>query len=166
AVAAGVGADGVAARRRPDPHAARVAPVRTTTLRGVGAVGLLGVGIVHALWASGSTWPASSAEALGEAVVGSSTGMPAPGAAWVVAVGAVGAAGVVAGGGADRPVAVAVRRTVGAGILTRGVLGGVVACRILGLPSPGPRFRSLDRAAYRPVCLVLGAAILGSARRP
>lgn len=133
--------------------------------RVVAAVGLVSVGVLHGIWASGSSWPAKSRAELADATVGSASAPPAPVATAVVAAMAT-AAGIVAGGAlGDRPIAVLARRATGLALLTRAAAGGVVACRALGLPEPGDRFRAFDARFYRPLCLVLGIAVLVGARR-
>ncbi|MGH3703532.1 MAG: DUF3995 domain-containing protein [Agromyces sp.] len=133
--------------------------------RAVAAVGLVGVGVLHAAWASGSSWPAKSRAELADATVGSTTAAPAPVATATVAAMAT-AAGIIVGGAlGDRPIAVLARRAAGLALLTRAAVGGVVAGRVLGLPDPSDRFRTLDARFYRPLCLVLGAAALVGARR-
>ncbi|GAA1780980.1 DUF3995 domain-containing protein [Agromyces lapidis] len=135
------------------------------TSRVIAALGLVGVGALHAAWASGSSWPARSRRELAEAVVGSDAA-PAPLPTAVVAVAAT-AAGIVAGGAlGDRSIAVAGRRAAGAALLARAVVGGPAACRVLGLPEPSDRFRDLDARVYRPLCVVLGVAAILGARRP
>lgn len=134
--------------------------------RVVAAVGLVSVGVLHGIWASGSSWPAKSRAELADATVGSASAPPAPIATAVVAAMAT-AAGIVAGGAlGDRPIAVLARRATGLALLTRAAAGGVVvACRALGLPEPGDRFRAFDARFYRPLCLVLGITALVGARR-
>ena len=133
--------------------------------RAVAAVGLVSVGVLHGIWAGGSSWPAKSRAELADATVGSTSVEPAPIATAVVAVMAT-AAGIVAGGAlGDRPIAVLARRGAGVVLLTRAAAGGIVAGKALGLPDPSERFRTLDARFYRPLCLVLGAAALVGARR-
>ncbi|MFJ4165466.1 DUF3995 domain-containing protein [Microbacterium sp. NPDC089698] len=136
--------------------------------RVVGAAGLAAVGLLHVLWAAGSSWPARDADALADAVVGSAH-VPAAGPTAGVAALALGGAAIVSGAGGDRPVARLIRAGAAAALLARGLAGGVVATRVLRLPDPSARFRDLDRLVYRPLCLVLGAAVawgsLGRIRR-
>ncbi|MFF2272201.1 DUF3995 domain-containing protein [Agromyces sp. NPDC058136] len=142
----------------------RIAAAAVRTSRAVAAVGLVGVGALHAAWASGSSWPARSRRELADAVVGSDAA-PAPLATAAVAVAAT-AGGIVAGGAlGDRPIAVVGRRAAGLALIARAVVGGPVACRLLGLPEPSDRFRKLDARWYRPLCAVLGVAALLGARR-
>ncbi len=139
------------------PGTSRVAAV-------LAAAGLMGVSAVHALWAAGSTWPARDDRALAELVVGSET-MPPRAASAAVALGAAAAALCVAGVGGTRRPATGARLLIGAGLLGRAAVGGVVAARMLGLPEPGTRFRAADARLYRPLCAVLGVAALLSARQ-
>lgn len=140
-------------------------PRQTKTLLAAGAaLGLASVSVVHALWATGSSWPAHDERQLAELVVGSPS-MPAREASAVVALGTAVAALCIAGVGGNSAIAVLTRRAVGAGLLTRGLAGGVVAAELLGLPVPGSRFRELDTTVYRPLCLALGATTFASARR-
>lgn len=133
--------------------------------RAVAAVGLVSVGVLHAIWASGASWPAKSRAELADATVGSTSAQPAPVATAAVAATAT-VAGIVAGGAlGDRPIAVLARRVAGVALLSRAAAGGVLAGKALGLPDPSERFRTLDARFYRPLCLVLGAAALVGARR-
>lgn len=143
----------------------KVGTVVGRTSRVVAAVGLVGVGVLHAVWASGSSWPARSRRELADAVVGSAA-MPAPLPTVAVSVAAI-SGGLVAGGAlGDRPVAAAGRGAVGLALILRAAAGGELACRVLGLPAPSDRFRHLDARFYRPLCAVLGVAVLAGARRP
>lgn len=135
------------------------------TARSVGSTGLLTVGALHAVWASGSSWPAKNSKKLSEAVVGSSYGLPGENAAAGVAAAAIGG-GLIAGGafGEGRGI-VALRRLIGLGLLARGVVSEDTANDLLGLPQSGKRFRELDQRYYRPICAVLGVAVLLGARQ-
>ncbi|PRA97841.1 DUF3995 domain-containing protein [Microbacterium sp. MYb64] len=133
--------------------------------RAVGAVGLAAVGVLHLVWAAGSPWPARDAAALADAVVGSEH-VPAAGPTVGVAVLALGGAAVVGGAGGAGPIARLIRAGAAGALIARGLAGGVAATKALRLPDPSARFRRLDRVVYRPVCLVLGAAVaLGSLGR-
>ena len=123
-------------------------------------LGLAGVSALHLVWASGSHWPARSERALADAVAGSRR-MPPPAASAVVGVGAaVAAAWVPAARGRLGALGTGL---IGAGLLARGVAGGVVAARALGMPETSRRFRRLDERWYRPLCLVLGTAAMSTA---
>ena len=140
-------------------------PLLPTVLSAAAALGLAGISAVHVVWATGSSWPARNERNLAESVV-SADRMPPPVASALVALGLAGAALCVAGVGGQTSFAVTVRRVIGAGLLTRGLLSSTMTTRMaLGLSEPGPRFRELDTRLYRPLCLVLAAATLLSARR-
>ncbi|MBK0422721.1 DUF3995 domain-containing protein [Leucobacter sp. CSA2] len=134
--------------------------------RAVAWAGLTGVGVLHLVWASGSSWPERNRRRLGEAVVGSRGVFPSTAATATVGALLLGA-GAVAGGslGEGRGVTAA-RRFIGAALLARAALGGGASAAMLGLPPVGKRFTRLDRERYRPLCLTLGAATLvGAAPR-
>ncbi|GAA1784300.1 DUF3995 domain-containing protein [Leucobacter iarius] len=127
--------------------------------------GLTAVGALHLAWASGSPWPAKNRKRLAESVVGNAAALPEPTATAVVGATAL-VGGAIAGGAlGESGVAVAVRRTGGAVLLARAAFGGDAALAVLGLPPAGKRFRELDRRFYRPLCGVLGAAMIIAARR-
>ncbi len=133
--------------------------------RFVGWAGLTGAGALHAIWASGSPWPAKNSKRLGEAVVGSSKALPSPTATWVVAGAAFTGGAIAAGGLGEGRAVVGFRRLMGLGLLTRAAAGGDAALSVLGLPAPGKRFRELDQRYYRPLFGVLGLAILLGAKK-
>lgn len=128
-------------------------------IRFCAALGLIGAGAMHALWATGSAWPARDRKRLADAMVGSPN-MPPAAACLVVAAGLSAAGVLVAGAGGDRRAAVRARTATGLALIARGVAGGAVAGKLLRLPSPSARFRSLDSRFYRPGCCALGAATL------
>lgn len=138
---------------------------RVTIPRLVAWAGLTAAGVLHAIWASGSPWPAKNRRRLGEAVVGNAKAMPEAEATWAVAGAAFTGAALVAGGFGEGRVAVGLRRLMGAGLVARAALGGDAALAALGLPPAGKRFRELDRRYYRPLFAVLGLAVLAGARR-
>jgi len=130
----------------------------TTDARVVATAGLLTVGLLHGAWAAGTSWPAPSARALADAVVGAPS-PPARVPTVVVAAGLTGAAALVAGG-AGRPRWVrACLRALAAVLVARAVMGGVVVAEALTGRHPSAVFRRLDRVLYRPLCLVLGVAV-------
>lgn len=139
----------------------------TAVVRGariISGVGLMAVGGLHALWATGSHWPARSRERLAEAVIGSDEAFPGAVPTAVVAGGAL-ASGVVAVGAlGDTRLAVRWRRLAGVGLLVRAAVGGDVALAVLGRPAAGEKFITLDNRVYRPLCAVLGIAALVGAR--
>lgn len=131
----------------------------------VGWAGLTAAGALHAVWASGSPWPAKDVEQLGEAVVGNAEAMPDARATWVVAAAAVCGGAIAAGGLGEGRVAVGLRRLIGLGMCVRAALGGGPALKVLGLPPAGEEFRELDRRYYRPLFGVIGWAIFASAKK-
>lgn len=137
----------------------------TRTARSVGSTGLLAVGALHLVWASGSPWPAKNSKRLSEAVVGNSNVMPGTVATAGVAAVALGG-GLIAGGAlGEGCIVVSLRRLMGIGLLARAVVNEQLLMDALGLPTSGKRFRKLDQQYYRPLCAVLGVSLLVSARQ-
>ena len=128
-------------------------------VRVAGVAGLAGVSVLHAVWATGSPWPARSAHDLAEAVVGQADAVPGAFPTDLVAAGTAGAgllaAGAFGGGSLQRGGV----RLVAALFGLRAALGGEVALTVLKLPPAGPRFRTLDRRYYRPAAAALGAVL-------
>ncbi len=131
----------------------------------VSGVGLGAVAALHAAWASGSTWPARNRQELAEAVVGNRNALPDRRATAAVAGIAGVAAVTTAGAFGESTALVRGRRLVGVALLGRAALGGDVALALLGMPPAGKRFLALDDRWYRPLCAVLGVAVLAGARR-
>lgn len=127
--------------------------------------GLTAVGALHLAWAAGSPWPEKNRKRLAESVVGNSNALPDTGATAAVGAAAI-VAGAVAGGAlGDGRAVVAVRRIGGLVFIARAVFGGDAALKALGLPPAGKRFAELDQRIYRPLCGVLGVAMLIGARK-
>ncbi len=153
------GAEVALSRWRPGHRLFRTAAVLVPSV-------LLGIAVLHGVWAAGSSWPARDFDALAESVI-SSAEMPPNWATWTVAGMLTGAAGAVAAVGAgrrERPLRAATWTT--AGVLTaRGALFPPVDLAG-GLNTEVQR---LDLLVYSPLCLALGlgAAIVarGPARR-
>ncbi|MCD2498314.1 MULTISPECIES: DUF3995 domain-containing protein [Microbacterium] len=133
--------------------------------RVISGIGLAGVGVLHLCWSAGLNWPAKNRARLASATVGNARAMPAPGPTAVVGAVALVGGVVTAGALGESRLIVSGRRLIGLGLLTRAVLGGEVALRVLGMGPADPRFRRLDARAYRPLCAVLGAAVLLGSRR-
>jgi hypothetical protein len=132
----------------------------------VAATGLGGAGAIHALWATGSSWPAASRDELADLVVGR---RPMPGGAACAAVAAslAAAAGATAyaSGGHRRPLVDRSRQAAGVVavvLLIRGV-GGALA-DVVGVGDAAPRFRTWNRRLYNPLCIVLGVLVAMSRR--
>lgn len=130
-----------------------------------GWAGLTAAGALHAIWATGSSWPAKNPKRLAIAVVGNPDAMPDARATWVVAGAAFLGGAISAGGLGEGRAAVGIRWAMGAGLLARAFLGGDAALSALGLPPAGGRFRELDRRYYRPLFGLLGAALIVGARK-
>jgi Protein of unknown function (DUF3995) len=134
------------------------------------ATGLLALGALHALWATGSPWPTSDRNELADAVAGrEDSDPPAPAACLAVAGLLATSASLVAGRPRRAP---ALSRIGSAGVVavltTRGALGLAGHTDFLSPGSVSERFRRLDRRFYSPLCLTLAAlalpAVSGSAR--
>lgn len=137
----------------------------TRVARLTGWAGLTAAGALHAIWASGSSWPAKNRKRLSEAVAGSSKTPPSAEATWVVAGSAFARGAIAAGGLGEGRAIVGIRRLMGLVLLKRALLGGDVFLAVLGLPPAGKRFRELDRRYYRPLFGILGLAVLIGARK-
>ena len=113
--------------------------------------------MLHAAWALGAAWPAQDRQALAAAVAGTRQ-LPGPAACWTVSGALAVAAGVTAGAGGDRPVAVAARVGVVTALLLRAVTGVTGQTHRLVSWTPSLRFVDLDRRWYGPVCGVLAGS--------
>lgn len=133
--------------------------------RFVAWLGLTAVGVLHAVWASGSAWPAKNRKQLAQATVGSNQHPEAQATAVVAATALVGGA-VAAGALGEGALPVAGRRIAGVVLIARSALGGDAALKVLGLPKANKHFIELDNQYYRPLCAVLGVALLIGARKP
>lgn len=132
---------------------------------GVASSALAAIGIVHIAWGRGSAWPLGDREGLADAVVGSPA-VPGPASCYLVGGAVLAAGALVAGAGGAGRAATAARWGVTTALGARGVLGGRVATKALGLPRPSQRFVDLDTRIYRPLCLTLAALTGLAARRP
>ena len=138
----------------------------------VAAGGLLGaIGVLHALWAAGSTWPFSDEDRLAEVVWGGpASTFPSPAATWAVVLMLGAAIALVTGRsglwGARIPSWIFLIGTCGvaAVLILRAVLFGFAA---IGSDAVN---RTWELALFTPLCLVIGAlcvvvAINGSRSR-
>jgi len=148
------------------PPAEPARPEERSLAAGVGGVlappVLLGIGLLHALWAGGSAWPAASRDDLAHWVLGDGASMPPDALTSAVAAMLAGAAAGVhlaSRGTRSRHVAPLVWAT-GLALLARGALSPPVALA-KGLPSDSDR---MDLAVYSPLSLALGLAALAVAR--
>ncbi|MFJ4160929.1 DUF3995 domain-containing protein [Microbacterium testaceum] len=140
---------------------ASITPAPVLIARVVATAGLSTLGLLHAGWAAGSSWPARSPTALAEAVVGASAA-PARLPTIAVAASLTGAAVLVSGAAGRPPLVRACLRALQLTLLARGALGGAVAAEIIAGTPPSATFRRLDRVLYRPLCLALGVAVVVS----
>lgn len=132
--------------------------------RFAGWAGLTAAGALHAIWASGSPWPAKTQQQLAGAVAGDAEGLPDARATWAVAAAAFTGGAVAAGGLGERGAVVSARRVMGALRLTRALVGGGPALAALGLPTASRSFTDLDRRYYRPLFAVVGLAVVLGAK--
>ena len=126
---------------------------------------LAGIGGLHALWGTGSAWPATDRAQLADAVAGTPE-VPDAAACFAVAGVLGAAAAVVAGAGGRHRLARLARAGVAAGLLVRGLAGVSGTTRVLVPWTPSPRFQALDRRRYGPFCLALGASVAASTVGP
>lgn len=136
----------------------------TRTARLVAWTGLTAAGAIHAVWASGSSWPERNRKRLGEAVVGSAKQQPDAQATLAVSGLAFAGGAVAAGALGEGKFIVGVRRVAGLALIARAAFGGAAALDALGMNEPGKRFEDLDRRFYRPAFAVLGVAMLLGAK--
>ncbi|MEO6630046.1 MAG: DUF3995 domain-containing protein [Aquihabitans sp.] len=143
---------------------------RTETLRfGAGSIAvaaLTGASALHALWATGSSWPTSSQGDLADLVVGRRP-MPGPAACATVAAALAVAAGATACATGGRPGRLAdhsqrMAMVVSASLLMRGV--GEIAADLAGMVDVTPAFRRWNRRIYNPLC-VTRAFLIATASR-
>ena len=126
-------------------------------LSGSGAALIAGAAALHALWGTGSAWPARDRRDLADAVAGTPE-FPGPAACSAVAILLGGAAVVVARGARGPGGRLAVAGIAG-GFAIRGVAGVTGAARWLATPAPSDRFVALDRRYYGPLCLTIAALV-------
>jgi len=123
----------------------------------------LAIGVLHLVWASGSTFPFRTRRALNDAVIGRQV---TPGSAECVAVAVLlgTAAGVVTR--ADRardPWSRAGAAGVAAVLAVRAAFGFAGRTALLVRGSESRRFRRLDRSVYAPTCALLAAGAASAA---
>jgi hypothetical protein len=134
-----------------------------TTARLATATALAGLAGLHALWATGSSWPSSDRAALASTIAGT---QPMPGTRECVQVaGALAvASGLVAGVGGDRRLARLGRAGVATVLLGRGLAGVSGNTHRLVPWVPDAEFVRRDRRYFGPLCLALGAVAALSVR--
>ena len=123
-----------------------------------------GVAALHAVWATGSTFPFASRERLNDAVIGRQT-TPSPTACLGVA-GSLAAACALVGGLPRRDSRL--RRagvcTVAATLGARAALGFAGRTELVSPGSTSEHFRKNDRRIYSPLCLALALGAASSLR--
>jgi Protein of unknown function (DUF3995) len=136
----------------------------TKTLSALTAIALGGVAALHAIWATGSTFPFANREQLNDAVIGRQT-TPSATACLGVAGSLVAASALV--GGLPRRDS-RLRRTgvyaVAATLGTRAVLGFAGRTDKVSPGSTSEHFRDNDRRIYSPLCLALACGAANSLR--
>ncbi len=145
------------------------AVVLTVSLARPAAAGTLAaLAGLHALWATGSAWPARDRRRLAQLVAGTER-MPGPAPCTAVACGLATSSALVAGLGGERSIARVARGVVCGALLVRGAAGLTGSTRHLVSWTPAPEFVRRDRRWYGPLCLGIGAAVatmLASSRTP
>lgn len=138
---------------------------RNTRRLVAGAIG--SIGVLHLIWATGSSFPARTRAGLAQSVIGSTRGAAGlPSTVPTVAVG--GALAALAGLVAVQPNSVALHAAGGpSGSRLNAALrvaeAGFGARGLIGLIAPTgarhPRYRLLNAVAYSPLCLLLAAGL-------
>lgn len=121
-------------------------------MRYSGTVALFFLAAIHANWARGSSWPASSEQQLAERVIGRDE-MPSAGACLVVAALLTVGGSLVAGRPASKP---RLQRIGAAGVAATLAARGLVGAAGL-TPITSETFLWWDRRLYSPLCLLLAA---------
>jgi hypothetical protein len=116
------------------------------------------LGLLHAVWATGSAWPARDRHRLANLVAGTET-MPSPARCAAVACGLATSGALVAGLGGEHSIARVARAVVCGAFLVRGGAGLTGTTHHLVSWTPAAEFVRRDRRWYGPLCLGIGAAI-------
>lgn len=150
-----------ASPRSVGPMIRRIAPWRAVL------VVLGAIAVLHAVWAVGVPWPASSMDALADTVLGRRP-FPPPALTWVVVLLLVAAIGlVIAWQRATSTRWVRLLRlatyVIAGVLLLRGIAGELAS--ITGIEGSTTRYRILDIVLYSPLCLWAGLGIAFARRR-
>ena len=126
------------------------------------SAGLLAIGGLHVVWATGSSWPMKDRRLLTDAVVGSKDDVPPSPASCLAVAGLLATAAALVDG---RPRALpAISRLGTTGVVAvlagRGALGLAGRTDVLSPGSVSESFRRLDQRVYSPLCLALAALSL------
>ena len=123
------------------------------------AAGTLGaLGLLHAVWATGSAWPARDRHRLAELVAGTET-MPGRASCTAVACALATSAALVAGVGGEHSLARVARAGIASAFLARGGAGLTGTTHHLVSWTPAAELVPRDRRWYGPLCLGIGAAV-------
>ncbi len=140
----------------------RLGRVPRPVATGIAAVGLSGAALLHALWATGTTWPGADRVDLALKVVGAKV-FPSDASTWAVAGLLSAATGLVVVGA--RPVRagragqmVTVGLSAVAGVLALRAVGGFVVSGGRLVVGRDSSFAPRDVLLYSPLCAVLAAA--------
>lgn len=131
----------------------------------VATTGLGAAAVLHAAWATGSTWPAANHDELADLVVGRRP-FPSATLTWVVVGLLASAAGITAAASTTASHRRWVRlgaRGVGTALLARGIGGLVLSSNQIANSTAA--YRHNDLRIYSPLCLVLGTAAIESVRK-
>ena len=119
---------------------------------------LAALAALHALWATGSAWPARDRRRLAQLVAGTER-MPGRVPCTAVACGLAGSSAVVAGLGGEGSIARGARGVVCGAFLVRGGAGVTGSTQHLVSWTPAPEFVRRDRRWYGPLCVGIGVAV-------
>ncbi|MFI1385166.1 DUF3995 domain-containing protein [Embleya sp. NPDC020886] len=152
---------------RPDGTAAPTASTATAGVArraGTAVAALLAAdALLHAFWATGSTWPADGTEALSRGLLNADVPFTPRTLLPLCALLGTGAVGVFAHSrGRGGRVGALITAAVAAGLAIRGTVGLVWAAGIG--TDPDSTFHRLNLAVYTPVCLTFGYAAARLAR--
>jgi hypothetical protein len=126
---------------------------------------LFGVGALHAVWGSGSTFPFADRNRLNDTVVGRDA-TPSPAMCFAVAGLLTAAGALVAGLPSPRSrVRLAGVCTVAGVLGTRAVLGFAGRTEMVSPGSSSATFRRMDKRFYSPLCAALALGAASSLRR-
>lgn len=141
----------------------RVRAMRRTA-RTATATTLLGVGVLHAAWGRGSTFPFSDRDRLNDTVIGRAA-TPSPAACYSVAGLLAAASALVAGLPTPRS---RIRRlgvcTVAIALGSRAALGFSGKTDVVSPGSISAKFKRMDKRVFSPLCLALAVGAAGSLR--
>jgi Protein of unknown function (DUF3995) len=139
--------------------------VTTPLGRGQTAAALIGIGVLHAMWGRGSTFPFSDREQLNDTVIGRDA-TPSPAACNAVAGLLVTAGALVAGlPSPDNRLRRLGVGTVAAVLGVRAVLGFAGRTDLVSPGSVSEKFRETDKRFLAPLCLALSLGSVRSLRR-